>query len=213
MARCIPQWLGTIAIMAAASAAWADTQYSYIAQPSASNLSGGPVTVAIYLFESNVGAFSIAGDGGLAGTAFQVTRDGSFFAKITGVDNDPTNFSLYTAGNSTITDAKAVLATECTLLGSPAPVGGWLHLGSVTIAAGTGVGMSTFTVASAGTGNTVTWNATDLDTPGTGYVPATSSTFTISAVPEPTFLGLALTGSMLLLRRRTAQGGKRTMPN
>ena len=189
---------------------WAATQYDYVAIPGSSTLSGGPVVVDIYLKESNVGTFSIAGDGSLYGAAFRVTRNpGGSSAKITGIANYAGNFPEYNAELSTVSVGQAVLATEGTFDGV-IPTAGLLRLGSVTIDADTGIGNTTFTVDSASFGNLVTLQGHDLDRSGTEYVPimdytaAIPTTFAIS-VPEPGSIALALTAGLLCLRRSRRQ--------
>ena len=215
--------------------ATADITYSYAMDQSIYNVApGASQTVKIYLQETldNGSTSLIQSDGGLGGAGFKVQAPSGSAATITGVGFNPAfNYDAGSINGSPAGQINQALltATSAKLLESTAsggvPLGsgadaGRVYLGTITIQAPLTPGASTdFMLGRYGSGYDVITAGTngyilDVDSAAPAYKGATDlTTFTVSAVPEPTALGLTLTGSMLLLRRRAVQGSKRTMGN
>jgi hypothetical protein len=209
-----------LTVAALATTAPAAVTYSYVTDtPSVTKNAGESFTVHLYLRETVDGgsASILTAENGLLGAGVRVTRNASAAADPTDLTDINPSTALsggpgtkdVAAGNAGFSGSVSLSATQGA---QPVDLGGGVSqvlLGTLDLVAGLVPGeATTFTIAklNASNGNTATFtNFYDLDVArasAPAYAAATPSIFTVTVVPEPATLGLALLALPLLGRRR-----------
>jgi hypothetical protein len=230
------KWLAAaVCGLALVPATHAAVVYDYVTDQSSYTAAkaGDVINVKVYLKETLTGGSTsvIAGDGGLLGAGFSVTRlsanlpptPATFVTDATGVKSNTADFGgpgavagANGSGSPTATDislSEAIAPTATTGV-VPGNTGGGVspsianevYLGSFNITAGSGSTAFAVKIYNAGGGNTITnGNFYDLDfnnaSPAFTGVGSKTATFTVD-VPEPTSLGFVVGIGLVGLSRR-----------